>query len=104
MRYVIGYPKRGMKGKRNRNASNLKTPAVVVALRYALDVCPTLVYSKPCNFIQWVKTSSSSDHKSHLNFLGGAVFNLAVFFWRLTVIHFLAESLSAVPGTAEFRR
>ena len=35
---------------------------------------------------------------------GGAVFNLAVFFWWLTVIHFLAESLSAVPGTAEFRR
>ena len=35
---------------------------------------------------------------------GGAVSNLAVFFWRLTVIHFFSESLSAVPGTVEFRR
>ena len=33
---------------------------------------------------------------------GGAVFNLAVFFWRLTVFHFLAVSSFAVPGTGKF--
>ena len=32
----------------------------------------------------------------------GAVFNLVVFFWRLTVFHFLAVSSFAVPGTGKF--
>ena len=33
---------------------------------------------------------------------GGAVFNLAVLFWRLAVFHFLAVSSFAVPGTDKF--
>lgn len=47
VRHLIGYPKRGIKGKRSRNASNLKTPAVVVVLRYVLEGCPILVHSRP---------------------------------------------------------
>ena len=33
---------------------------------------------------------------------GGAVFNLAVIFWRLTVFHVLAVSSFAVPGSGKY--
>ena len=53
----------------------------------------------------WLIASFNAGYSSVPGFLadiGGAGFNLTVFFWRLTVFHFLAVSSFVVPGTGKF--